>query len=127
MEQLGWLHSRNKNQGQTRNKIYGRERWNLPEIPMAGQPILGALLEIGLANNGGPITWGEIRAWQEVCKQPLSYGEAKLIKQLSEKYVASCRTNEGVTVPSPVQQKEAKANKGNVGSMLQQALRKLSD
>ncbi len=67
--------------------------------------ITGRLIEIGLVQAGAagavPLSWSEIRAWQDNVHIKLAPWEARLIRDLSTAYVAEGRRAEVENAPAP--------------------------
>lgn len=99
---MAWLHTRPEKSKLKRSEIASIDAWNLPD-PDPFTYLLNILIELGLTEGDQPITWQEIRAYQEVGMVPLLFWEAKLIKFLSSCYLSSAKYYEGKTELSPVE------------------------
>lgn len=76
-----------------------------PMPPNPAPHILSRLIEIGLTEANGmgasPLSWREIRAWQELTGVELTPWEARLIRHLSTAYLAESRRGESENCPPP--------------------------
>lgn len=75
----------------------------MPPNPMPH--IVARLIEIGVTQSNGmsatPLSWQEIAAWQRSTSVELGPWEARLIRSLSEAYVAESRKAESENCPPP--------------------------
>lgn len=76
-----------------------------PMPPNPAPHILSRLIEIGLTEANGmgasPLSWREIRAWQEATGVELPPWEARLIRHLSTAYLSESRRAESENCPPP--------------------------
>ena len=77
-----------------------------PQMPPNPLPhVMTRLVEVGLTEANGmgasPLSWREIRAWQESTAVELSPWEARLMRHLSTAYLAESRRAEDETCPPP--------------------------
>lgn len=77
-----------------------------PKMPPISLPhIIGRLTEIGLTENSGmnatPLSWVTIDAWKRSTGVRIPPWEARLIRQLSEAYLAEGRKAEVESCPPP--------------------------
>lgn len=118
MRQLGWLHSVPDGQ---KTKV-SRTRWELskankedPELPDPGR--LGFLadwvFEIGPAlpamSGAAPLTYSEIVAWQAATGTVLEFGEAQLLRQLSQAYCSELQAGKTNNTPPVLRDSRDKA------------------
>ena len=75
----------------------------MPPLPLPH--IIERWTEIGMVGSNGmastPLSWTEISAWQANTYIRLSSWEAKVIRALSQAYVAQARISEDETCPPP--------------------------
>ena len=75
----------------------------MPPLPLPH--IIERWTEIGMVGSNGmastPLSWSEISAWQANTFIRLSSWEARLIRALSQAYVAQARISEDETCPPP--------------------------
>lgn len=73
--------------------------------PNPAPHLIGWLVELGISEAAGmgmvPLSWREIRAWQEATGITLSPWEARLLRTLSAEYLAEGRRAESETAPPP--------------------------
>lgn len=76
-----------------------------PMPPNPAPHIVARLVEIGLTEANGmgasPLSWREIRAWQEATAVELPPWEARLIRHLSTAYLSESRRAESENCPPP--------------------------
>lgn len=77
-----------------------------PSMPPNPMPhLINWLIEIGIMESTGagpaPLSWREIRAWQDGVRVRLAPWEARLLRQLSIAYIAQSREAEQPNCPPP--------------------------
>lgn len=78
----------------------------VPKLPPNPAPhIVNRLVEIGLTEANGmgmsPLSWREIMEWQRATGVTLDPWEARLIRRLSNEYIAESRRAESENCPAP--------------------------
>jgi hypothetical protein len=118
VRQLAWLNAvpkppegskraRAGAQAATRTRAEQMKRDGLrAEMPPNPAPhLIDRLIEIGLTEAAGmgaaPLSWREIDAWQRMTAVPLAPWEARLMRRLSNDYLAESRRAEDETCPPP--------------------------
>lgn len=83
--------------------MYGKTAPPMPPNPAT--IIIDRLIEIGLVSGNGmatlPLAWGEINEWQRSTGVDLPAWEARLIRKLSETYIAEGKKAEHEACPAP--------------------------
>jgi len=92
------------------NRLSRRDRMKKDGIPIQMPPnpmphIIARLIEIGITESNGmgatPLSWPTIDAWQRSVAIDLLPWEARLLRKLSEAYVAESRKAESENCPPP--------------------------
>lgn len=101
-----------------------REQITLPDLDSFGY-LFEIMNDLGYSKGREPLTWQEIRAFQEVTGTPLSLWEAKAIKRASHAYVNAVIRYDGSGEMSPLD--ELNREKVDVGNRLKAALRIINE
>jgi hypothetical protein len=114
--QLAWLHAtpkpppeskRTEGEVATISRYEQMENDGIPiQMPPNPAPTIAARwLEIGTTEaagmGAGPLSWGTIKAWQDVTGIALDRWEARLLRKLSQAYLRESRLAESENYPAP--------------------------
>lgn len=129
-EQQGKFEDRPKKELSRREKIEEKDGLiKMPEV-VCGEHLIKHLFEIGptmqAGLGGAPISFQEIKAWQEVTKINLNGWEARILKRLSNDYLIESQKARDSDYPAPYMPEENQPSKAEIASSMKESMKKLA-
>ena len=122
MRYLAWLHA--VPEGQSRSRFEMQKSLDFPEIEH--EYLVQCLETIGFGVSGfngiEPISWNELRAWQELTQTPLTAWESESLILMSRAYCAMAYKAKEASYPSPLINEIDTETRNAVAAKLEHAL-----